>query len=129
MSQIHSYAKFLKEILSNKTKLEEHETIASIEECSGVIKNKLPAKLKDPRSYSISCLIGNVCTDCALCDLGSSVSWMPHSVCKKLDLEELRITTISLQLAYRYVKYVVGVLEDVSIKFVDEMEEDMLTPF
>jgi len=32
LSQMPSYAKFLKEILSNKRKLEEHETVASTEE-------------------------------------------------------------------------------------------------
>jgi len=55
-----SYAKFLKEILSNKRKLEEHETIALTKECSVATQNKLPAKLKDPQSLSTSCLIENV---------------------------------------------------------------------
>jgi len=34
LTQMPSYAKFLKEILSNKRKLEEHETITLTEECS-----------------------------------------------------------------------------------------------
>ena len=38
LSEIPSYVKFLKEILSNKRKLEEHETIVLIEECSVVIQ-------------------------------------------------------------------------------------------
>ena len=46
-----SYAKFFKEILSNKIKLEEHETVALTEECSAAIQNKLLAKLKDPGSF------------------------------------------------------------------------------
>jgi len=53
-----SYAKFMKEILSNKRKLEEHETIALTKECSVAVQNKLPAKLKVPESFSIPCLIG-----------------------------------------------------------------------
>jgi len=32
-----SYAKFLKDILSNKRKLEEHEIVALTKECSAVI--------------------------------------------------------------------------------------------
>jgi len=87
----------LKEILSNKRKLEEHEMVALTEECSATIQNKLPAKLKDPDSFLISCLIGNVPMNHALCDLGLSL--MPLSLCEKLELGELRPTTTSLQLA------------------------------
>ena len=39
LSQMPSYAKFLKEILSNKRKLEEHETMALTEKCSAAIQN------------------------------------------------------------------------------------------
>ena len=80
--QMPSYAKFLKEILSNKRKLEEYETAALTEECSAVIQNKLPAKLKDPSSFSIPCLIGIVPINCALCDLNSRLSLMPLSLCE-----------------------------------------------
>jgi len=138
LSQIPSYAKFLKEILSKKGKLEEHETMGLIEEYSVAIQNKLPAKLKDPRSFLIPCLIGNVLINHALCNLGSSLSLMPLSLCEKLELGEMRPTTIFLQLADRSVKYPIGVLEDVPIKvhalyvLVDlvilEIEEDMCTP-
>jgi len=50
---MHYYAKFLKEILSNKRKLKEHETVSLTKECSAAIQNKLPAKLKDTGSFSI----------------------------------------------------------------------------
>jgi len=113
------YAKCLKEILSNKRKLEEHETVALTKECSVVIQNKLPAKLKDPGSFSIPCLIGNVSINRALCDLWSSVSLMPFCLYKTLGLGEMRPTTISSKLADRFVKYFVGILEDVPIKLGD----------
>jgi len=106
------------------------------EEHSATIQNKFPAKFNDFNSFSISYLIGNVSINHALCDLGSSVSLMPLSMC--LELGEIRHTTISLQLADRFVKYPVGVLKDVPIKVeklyvsVDlvilEMEEDAYTP-
>jgi len=51
LSQMPSYANFLKEIFSNKRKLEKHETMALTEECSATIQNKLPAKLKDPGTF------------------------------------------------------------------------------
>ncbi|KAJ9129591.1 hypothetical protein P3X46_033771, partial [Hevea brasiliensis] len=61
-----SYAKFLKEILSKKRKLEDYGTVALTEECSAILQNKLPPKLKDPGSFSIPCLIGNKKIDKAL---------------------------------------------------------------
>jgi len=41
-----SYTKFLKEILPNKRKLEEHEAAALTEECSDAIQNKLQISLR-----------------------------------------------------------------------------------
>jgi len=52
LSQMPSYAKFLKEIIYNKRKIEEDETVNLTEECSAIIQNKLPPKLKDPGSFS-----------------------------------------------------------------------------
>ncbi|XP_021685681.2 uncharacterized protein LOC110668670 [Hevea brasiliensis] len=111
-----SYTNFLKEILSKKRKLEDYETVALTEECSAILQNKLLLKLKDPRSFSIPCLIGNMIINKALCDLGASVSLMPLSICKKLDVGELKPTTISLQLVDRSVKYPVGILNNIPIK-------------
>jgi len=74
LSQMPMYVKFLKEILSKKRTIDEHKTIAIDEECNVVVLNKLSTKLKDPGSFSIPCLIGNVSIDKTLCDLGSSVS-------------------------------------------------------
>ena len=107
-------------------------------ECSAIIQNKLPHKLSDPVSFSIPCFVGGLTISRALCDLGASVSLMPYSICKKLQVAELKPSTISLQLADRLVKYPLGVLEDVPLqvgKFfipcdfvVMEMEEDSRIP-
>ncbi|XP_058006783.1 uncharacterized protein LOC131182149 [Hevea brasiliensis] len=138
ISQMPSYAKFLKEILSNKRRLEDYETMALTEECSALLQNKLPSKLKDPGSFSIPCHIGDTSIDKALCDLGVSVSLMPLSICEKLKVGELKPTTVSLQLADRSIKYPVRILENVPLKvgkffiLVDfvvlEMEEDIHIP-
>ncbi|XP_039134169.1 uncharacterized protein LOC120271547 [Dioscorea cayenensis subsp. rotundata] len=116
----------------------EYKTAELTEECSALIQNKLPPKLKDPGSFSIPCEIGAASFEKALCDLGASVSLMPLSVCKKLDMGELKPTIISLQLADRSVKHPIGILEDIPIKVgkffvpadfvVLEMEEDTQLP-
>ncbi|XP_074282896.1 uncharacterized protein LOC141607445 [Silene latifolia] len=54
--------------------------------------------------------------DKALCDLGASVSVMPYSVCKKLNMRHLKVTNVTLQMADRTVKRSLGVLEDVPVK-------------
>jgi len=70
IAQMSKYAKFLKEILSNKRKLIEFETIALSEECSAIVLKKLPPKLKDPDNFTIPCTIGDSHFEKALCDLG-----------------------------------------------------------
>ncbi|KAL0430789.1 UNVERIFIED_CONTAM: hypothetical protein Sradi_0704900 [Sesamum radiatum] len=70
--QMLSYAKFLKEVISNKRKWEGGETVKPNEACSAILQNKLPPKFKDPGSFSIPCTIGNTDFDKALCDLGAS---------------------------------------------------------
>ncbi|XP_010277775.1 PREDICTED: uncharacterized protein LOC104612150 [Nelumbo nucifera] len=59
LSQMPKYAKFLKEMMSNKRKWEDCEMVKLNEECSAILQNKLPPKLKDPGSFSIPCTIGN----------------------------------------------------------------------
>ena len=62
------------------------ETITSGEGSSPKFPEESPPKLKDPCSFSISCLLGNVSIARALCDIGSSVSLMPYSIFQKLHL-------------------------------------------
>ena len=51
LEQMPSYVKFMKDILINKRKISDYETIAFFEECSAILQRKLPPKLKDPRSF------------------------------------------------------------------------------
>lgn len=111
-----SYDKFLKEILSNNKNLEDNETFILTAECITIIQNNIPHKLKDPSSFSIPCVIGKFIINKALCDLGSNVILMPLSTCKKLNLWELRPTKMSLQLADHYVKFPIGMLENVPVR-------------
>ncbi|GJU19639.1 retrotransposon protein [Tanacetum coccineum] len=52
----------------------------------------LPQKEKDPGSFTLPCLINNICFNKALVDLGASVSVMPLSTYTNLGLEELSHT-------------------------------------
>jgi hypothetical protein len=47
MTQMPTYAKNFEEILSNRRKLEEEQTITLIEKIRAIVMNKLPPKLRD----------------------------------------------------------------------------------
>ncbi|XP_042980033.1 uncharacterized protein LOC122310217 [Carya illinoinensis] len=110
------YAKFLKNILSNKWKLEEHETVMLTEDSSAILQKKLPPKLKDQESFTIPCTIRNSYFDIVLCDLGAIINFMPFFVFRKLGLGEANSTTVSLELAGRSIKYLRGLIKDVLVK-------------
>ena len=59
LEQMPNYVKFMKNILSQKRRLADFETVNLTEECSAILQRKLPQKLKDPGSFTIPCTIGN----------------------------------------------------------------------
>ncbi|XP_024025307.1 uncharacterized protein LOC112092710 [Morus notabilis] len=101
LEKMPNYAKFMKDLVTKKRRFGEFETVALTEECSAILQNKLPPKLKDPGSFTIPCSIGNQYFGKALCDLGASINLMPMSIFKKLGIGEAWPTTVSLQLADR----------------------------
>ncbi|CAL8993227.1 unnamed protein product, partial [Prunus brigantina] len=84
IAQIPKYAKFLKDLCTNKRRFKEHEQVALSEEVSAVLQRKLPPKLKDPGSFSIPCMVGDFKIPKALLDLGASINLMPYHVYEKL---------------------------------------------
>ena len=113
LEQMPSYVKFMKDILSKKIRLSDFETVNLTEECSAILKRKLPQKLKDPGSFTIPCTIGNTIFERALCDLGPNVNLMPLSIFKRSGLGEACPTTVTLQLADKSLKHLRGVIEDI----------------
>lgn len=71
---------------------------------SAILQMKLPPKLKFLESFAIPCTIRSSYYDKFLCNLGASINLMPFSIFKKLGLEEVRPTIVSLQLANRSIK-------------------------
>ncbi|GJZ37669.1 reverse transcriptase domain-containing protein [Tanacetum coccineum] len=116
LSQMPKYAKFLKGLLSNKTRLEEACIVTMNKRCSAVLLNKLPSKEKDPGSFTIPCDIGHLHINNALEDLGASISLMPYTMYEKLGLGEPKPTRMSLELADRSIQYPRGISENVLIK-------------
>ncbi|XP_042016168.1 uncharacterized protein LOC121764154 [Salvia splendens] len=110
LQEMPTYAKFPKDVLFKKKKWFDYETVNISENCSAIIQKKLPAKLKDPENFNISCM----------------------------KIDTLKPTTITLQMTDRSVTYPKGIVEDVLVKIHDfifpidfvvlDMEEDMNVP-
>ncbi|XP_052204029.1 uncharacterized protein LOC127809305 [Diospyros lotus] len=124
IKQVPRYAKFLKELCTNKRKLK----------VSAVLQKKLPPKCKDPAMFTIPCKVGNVRIEKAMLDLGASINVMPLSIYSSLNIGPLKETCVIIQLADRSNVYPEGVLEDVLVQvnelvfpidfYVLNMEED-----
>ena len=108
-----NYAKFLKELISNKKKLQEFKIVTLTNEYGAIISNKLPLKMKQPGSLTIPCSFGNLSFQKFLCD---SINHMPLLIYRKLGLEEAKPINIHLQLEDRTVKEPEGIVEDVLVR-------------
>ncbi|XP_016199643.1 uncharacterized protein LOC107640647 [Arachis ipaensis] len=110
------YAKFLKQLINKKRSWNEKKTVVLTQEYIAVIQKGLPPKLKDPGSFFLPCTIGNMSIDKALCDLGSSINLMPLSMMRRLSIEEVKPTRMTLQLADRSMVITNGVVENLLVK-------------
>ncbi|XP_070024924.1 uncharacterized protein [Nicotiana sylvestris] len=112
-----AYAKFLKEILTKKRKIEETSMVKLTKHYSAIFQNKLPQKCGDPRNFTIPCSLGSINFDKSLCDSGASINLMPLSIYGKLEKEigEIRSAQISLQLADQTTLIPKGIVEDVLV--------------
>ncbi|CAM8972832.1 unnamed protein product [Rhodiola kirilowii] len=138
ITQNPTYAKFLKDIVSNRRVIEESSMVALNAECSAIVQSRMPRKMQDQGSFSIPISIDKIEIDRALCDLGASISLIPYSLYEKIDMGELHPTTISLKLADRSSRVPNGVLRDVPIKvgkffipvdfYVLDMDSEQETP-
>ncbi|KAK1643895.1 hypothetical protein QYE76_061700 [Lolium multiflorum] len=108
------YSKYMKDIVSNKRKIPNEEISTMLANYS--FNGKVPKKLGDPGIPTIPCSIKNNYVRTALCDLGAGVSVMPFSLYKRLDLDKLIPTDISLQMADKSTAIPVGVCENVHVQ-------------
>ncbi|XP_062103467.1 uncharacterized protein LOC133814536 [Humulus lupulus] len=71
IKQVPCYAKFLKDLCTNKNKLKGDKNISVGENVSAVLQKKLPPKCKDPETFTIPCMIGNKRIEQCMMDLGA----------------------------------------------------------
>ncbi|GJW66452.1 hypothetical protein Tco_0120876 [Tanacetum coccineum] len=105
------FHKWLSSLLRNKEKLEEIAIMTVNAECSAIIMNKVPEKLEDPGKFLIPCALQELNRTSALAD-PASINLLPHSIYKRLGLEALTPTCMTLELANRSITHSMGIAED-----------------
>nr|GEV66081.1 reverse transcriptase domain-containing protein [Tanacetum cinerariifolium] len=133
-----NYDKFLKELVSNKHKLEQISSTFLSDKSLAIIQNKVPPKLGDHESFLIPCTFSKTFSCNALANLGASINLMSYSLYAKLSLKTLKPTKMSVRLADRSFQYPIRTAENTLVEFdkfsfhVDivilEMEEDSNLP-
>ncbi|KAL9232893.1 hypothetical protein vseg_007955 [Gypsophila vaccaria] len=96
VSEIPSYWKFLKELISKKRKIEYVQSMSLSHESSAMLMKKIPPKLEDQGRFSIPCSIHDFKINKTLSDLGASVILILFSNFKRSKLEDLKPTKVSL---------------------------------
>nr|GEY06296.1 reverse transcriptase domain-containing protein [Tanacetum cinerariifolium] len=111
-----NYKKFLKELISNKHKIEQIYVAFLSDESSAMIQNKVPPKLGDLGNFLIICNFNKNFSCNALVDLDASINLMTYSLYAKLSLKTLKPTKISVRLANRSFQYLVGIAENMLVE-------------
>ncbi|XP_035844516.1 uncharacterized protein LOC118491142 [Helianthus annuus] len=119
IKQVPAYAKYLKELCTQKRHNKFLKKIALTEKVSAVLSGDLPPKLRDPGAPLIPIQVGEFKMSRALLDLGASVSILPGSLYDQYDFGPLKQADTTVVLADLTLKLPRGILRDVIVK-VDE---------
>ncbi|CAM8998249.1 unnamed protein product [Rhodiola kirilowii] len=116
IKQIPRYAKFLKELCTNRRRNTGYDQELMSKNVSAVIQRKVPPKCGDPGTYTIPCTIGNIRIENCMLDLGASINVLPFSIYSCLKIGPLKPTGLTIQLADRSCKQPEGKIEDVLVQ-------------
>ncbi|CAM8965200.1 unnamed protein product [Rhodiola kirilowii] len=116
IKQIPRYAKFLKELCTNRWRSTRYDQELMSKNVSAVIQRKVPPKCGDPGTYTIPYTIGNIRIENCMLDLGASINVLPFSIYSCLKIGPLKPIGLTIQLADRSCKPPEGKIEDVLVQ-------------
>ncbi|CAM8959695.1 unnamed protein product [Rhodiola kirilowii] len=116
IKQIPRYAKFSKDLCTNRRRNTRYDQELMRRNVSAVIQRKVPPKCGDPGTYTIPCTIGNIRIENCMLDLGASINVLPFSIYSCLRIGPLEPTGLTIQLADRSCKQPEGKIEDVLVQ-------------
>ncbi|GKA11636.1 hypothetical protein Tco_0691182 [Tanacetum coccineum] len=116
--EMPKFYKWLSSLLRNKEKLKEIAITTVNAECSAIIMNKVPEKLKDPGKFLIPCTLQELDRTSALADSGDSNKlFYHHSIYKQLGRDSFDFySSKTLELANRSITHPMGIAEDVVVR-------------
>lgn len=106
-------AKYMKDIVTNKRRIPEVEISTMLSNYT--FKGGTPKKLGDPGVPTIPCSFKGNYVRTALCNLGAGVSVMLLSLYRRLELDKLTPTEISLQMVGKSTAFPIRICEDVPV--------------
>ncbi|GKB77729.1 hypothetical protein Tco_0944624 [Tanacetum coccineum] len=98
MRQTDDYAKYINNLVVNKSRTSKNEDVNMNTRCSTILQNQLPPKEQDSRSFTLPCSIGKL-TFNALANLEASISIMSLSMLKMLGIRELKPINLTIEMA------------------------------
>ncbi|CAM8978185.1 unnamed protein product [Rhodiola kirilowii] len=104
IKQVPKYAKFLKELCTNRRKGTRNNQELMSRNISAVMQTKVPPKCGDSGTYTIPCTIGNIRIENCMLDLGASINVLQFSLYSCLEIGPLEPTGLTIQLADRSCK-------------------------
>ncbi|CAM9000397.1 unnamed protein product [Rhodiola kirilowii] len=116
IKQIPRYAKFLKDLCTNRRRSNRNDKELMRRDVSAVMQRKVPPKCGDLGTYTIPCTIGNIRIENCMLDLGASINVLPFSIYSCLRIGPLEPTDLTIQLADRSCKQPEGKIEDVLVQ-------------
>ncbi|XP_071740867.1 uncharacterized protein [Rutidosis leptorrhynchoides] len=138
MSVVPKQNRYIRRLLSTKDRMPVSNKIPLSEECTALLRDYLPTKLGYTGRFTFPCSIYQYGTIHALVDLGASINLMPYSLFKRLELEDVLPTKMTIQLADHTIHYPKGIVENVLVKVdrflyptdfvVMNIKEDLDTP-
>ncbi|XP_016570847.2 uncharacterized protein LOC107868694 [Capsicum annuum] len=116
LEQMPGYAKFITDLITKKRAIR-FKAKDNLHHCGAITIRSLVQKKTDSGAFTIPCTIGPLDLAKALCDIRASINLMPLIVYKKLGLGNPTFRNMRLVMADRSVKWPVGILYEVLVKF------------
>ncbi|XP_050915046.1 uncharacterized protein LOC127130003 [Lathyrus oleraceus] len=141
-TNVPKYAKFLKDLCTNKRRIKGSERVnlgrnisafiqpkPSSEKVTGeknvsAITQLLPQKQKDPGTFTVPCTIGDSKFENCMLDLGAGISVIPTSIYNNLNLGPLQHTGLIVQLTNKSNARLTSVVEDVLVQIDAALQPD-----
>lgn len=87
-------------LLTRNKNILDDDNVESSQKCSAIIPIRLLTIVKDPCSFILTCTIGKLSVENAICDSGYNINLMILSMKKQLDCKDFISTSIILILSY-----------------------------